>query len=134
MILELLSYQHENGKGHSTSESMELEIEKDKAADLGKVHEETCIDHIAIFNGDIIDQKLVYPFGPYKSIVSHAFTIIDYLFFLLVCRYIIHEHHDDQNARGDSVSLLLLLVSPILLIDKTIFGSCLFMQVRKPGI
>ena len=134
MVLELLSCSHEESKGDQPSEGMELKIEEDQAAYLGKVHQEASIDHIPIFDRDVVDQKFVYTFGPYKSIVSHAFTIIYYLFFLLVCGYIIHEHHDDQNARGNSVSLLLLLVSPVFRIKYAIFDSCLLMQVRKFGI
>ena len=113
---------------------MKLEVEKDEAADLSEVHEESGIDHVAIFDLNMINQILVNALGPYKSIVSHAFNISYYLFLLRVCWYIIHEHHDDKSAGGNSESLLLLLVSPVFLIEYAIIHSSLLMQVRKSGI
>ena len=55
---------------------MKLEIEKDEAADESEVHEEASIDHVPVFDLNVIYQILVNARGPYKSLVSHAFTIL----------------------------------------------------------
>ena len=72
MVLYLLSYHHEEGKGHGSPQRLEPQNEDRNRADLYEIHHKATVYHITVFQANILSKIIVDFLSPYEAIVTEA--------------------------------------------------------------